>query len=150
MNKQKIITEFRRQRYKLRYEYLTLNNIVIAIALLIAASWAWGSVSVMQRNFKFQRSLDSKRQQLKLVELQVEKSKLEQEYYKSTEYQELTARDRLGLALPGEKLLILPKNSQTAKDVDIPNSNRTNQSSQPSNFQQWMIFLSGANAKRLQ
>ena len=37
----------RKTIYALRHKYLTLNNIVIAAAFLIAASWVWGSLGMM-------------------------------------------------------------------------------------------------------
>ena len=40
--------------YHLRHRYLTLNNVVIAVALMIGLGWAWGSIGMMQRNFALQ------------------------------------------------------------------------------------------------
>jgi hypothetical protein len=141
----------RRLTYRIRHEYMTLNNVVIVVALVIAASWAWGSMSVMQRNFTLQRSLEDKKRQQTLATLEVETLKYQSAYYKSTEYQELTAREHDWLALPGEKLLILPPNSAAAQAPN-PQPTQTTPTSddKPTNFQAWMDFFSGANAKRLQ
>ena len=130
---------------------MTLNNVVIAIALVIAASWAWGSVSVMQRNFTLQRNLEDLKRQQTLAELEVKTLQYQGAYYKSPEYQELTAREHFGLALPGEKLLVLPPNSKAATD-GAASKDVTPVAAVPkqSNFQQWLDFLSGTNAKRLQ
>ena len=87
---------------------MTTNNIVMVVALFIAASWAWGSVTVMERNYTLQRELDAKKRELTLVELQTELLRYEQQYYKSDEYKDLSAREHLRLASPGEKVLILP------------------------------------------
>ena len=38
--------------------YGTLNNIVMVVALAIAASWAWGTVTQMQTNFAAQKAVD--------------------------------------------------------------------------------------------
>ena len=138
----------RRVVYRARHEYLTLNNVVIAVAFIIAASWVWGSLGVMQRNYALQKELDSQKQQLELTKLQTENAKLEQTYYKSSEYQELAARKDLGLALPGEKELVLPANSQAAIDAD----NQTAAAASPtlakdSNLEQWINFLFGGDNK---
>lgn len=134
--------------YTLR-RYLTMNNIVLVIALVIAASWAWSSVEAVQRNYELQRQVDDKKRQLQLTRLQAENLQFEQNYYKSGEYLTLEAKRRLGLAEPGEKLLILPPNSSTAvagdkaetsADAAIP----ANQTSPPPPFQQWMDFLFSA------
>jgi hypothetical protein len=47
--------------------YGTMNNIVVFVALAIAASWAWGSVTTMQRNFSLQRDVDARRRELELT-----------------------------------------------------------------------------------
>lgn len=143
--------QLRRFIYRLRHEYMTLNNVVIAIALVIAASWAWGSVSVMQRNFTLQRNLEDLKRQQTLAELEVQTLQYQGAYYKSTEYQELTAREHFGLALPGEKLLVLPPNSKAAtEDTASKDVTPVAATGKQSNFQQWIDFLSGTNAKRLQ
>ena len=150
MNLIQIKTKIRRLAYRIRYEYMTLNNVVMTIALIIAASWVWGAVSAMQRNFALQHNLEDKNRQLTLTQLEVETLKYQSQYYKSTEYQELTAREHYGLALPGEKLLVLPPNSVRASEN---NQSATAQSmatvEKSSNFQQWVDFFSGKSARNL-
>lgn len=137
--------------YHLRHDYFTLNNVVVVVALLIAASWAWGSVDVMQRNYDLQKEVDGKAREQKLLELETTTLTFEQRYYKSDEYKELAVRERLGLAKPGEKVLILPANTPAAVQADdqvlLREPGRTEQ---PSNFQQWMNFIFGGNSKSLQ
>lgn len=130
--------------YTIRHKYWTFNNIVIAVAFLIAASWVWGSLQVMQRNFTLQREVDQKNRQLQLTELQTQSLELQQRYYQTDEYRELAARESLGLVMPGENVLILPENSQAAKDADKEASVAVS-SNQPttSNLEQWLNFLFG-------
>ena len=64
---------FRRLSYHIRHQYLTANNAVVIVALLVAASWAWGSVEAMERNYRLQKEVDSKRLQLRLAELETQK-----------------------------------------------------------------------------
>lgn len=135
--------------YHLRYRYFTMNNVVIGIALLIGAGWAWGSIEMMQRNYDLQKELDTRARQQKLVELETGNLALQQKYYQSSEYQELAVRERIGLVNPGEKALILPPNTQAAKDADNIVTGKSPQSVEPtSNFQQWMNFLFGGNRQR--
>ena len=98
MNKLKL----KRLIYRIQHDYLTLNNVVIAAAILIAMSWAWGSIESMQKNYELQRSIDDKRQQVEIEKLQVALLEYESKYYQSEEYQELTIRQRTGKGLPGE------------------------------------------------
>jgi hypothetical protein len=141
----------RRIYYHIRHRFLTMNNIVIAIAFMIGLSWAWGSIGMMQRNYGLQKEVDTKARNLKLAELETQNLKYEQRYYQSSEYQELEVRKRLGLANPGEHVLILPPNTQQAKAADAVVVNKLIRTSEPtSDFQQWMNFLFGGNRRNLQ
>lgn len=145
LNAQKIKVTY----YHLKHHYLTMNNIVVAVALFIAAGWAWGSVTMMQRNYALQRSVDTQQQQAELLKLQVANMQFQQNYYKSDEYKDLAARTYLELASPGEKVLILPANSAAAKNEQQPAVQKA-VSQQPSNFDQWVNFLIGASAAESQ
>lgn len=146
-------TNIRRFLYHLRFRYLTFNNAVIAMAAIVAIGWAWGSVGMMQRNYKLQQEVDAKMRHKQLVELEVQTAKFEQRYYQSEEYQELAARTNLRLGEPGEKVLILPPNTQSAKQADREMSKQgqlVRKETPPSNFQQWSNFLLGGNRQQLQ
>ena len=143
-------TNIRRIYYLIRHKYLTLNNVVIAIALMIAAGWVWGSLGVMQRNYTLQKELDDKSRQLVVAQLDTDNAKLEQRYYNTNEYKELAVRERLGLGAPGESVLILPPNSQAALDADKSLSTTATVKLAPiSNFGQWINFLFGRNSKSI-
>jgi cell division protein FtsB len=139
----------RKLLYVIRHKYVTLNNIVIAVAFLIAASWVWGSLGMMQRNYSLQKEVDVKKRQLELTELQRDKLELQKRYYQTAEYQELAVRDTLGLVRPGEKVLILPDNSEAAKKADSSTSEVVATSSQPSNIEQWINFLFGGYSRSI-
>ena len=141
----------RKLYYLARHRYFTMNNAVITVAVVIAAAWAWGSVGMMQRNYALQQEVDGKTRQQKLVDLQVQNAQYEQKYYQSDEYQELAVRTNLGLANPGEKVLILPPNTQQAKDADTVVANKPAiVAIAPSPLQQWVNFLFGGNRQHLQ
>ena len=129
---------------------MTLNNVVVTVALLVALSWVWGSLSVMQKNYDLQKDLELKKRQLQLAEVETKSLELEKRYYQTREYQELAVRKSLGLVLPGEKVLILPDNTQAAKDADSKLDTKTiGPVEKVSNYQQWMSFLFGQNSKNI-
>lgn len=107
----------------------------------------------MQVNFAAQKAVDEQQRQLELTELQVATLKYQQNYYKSDEYKDLAARESLGLALPGEKLLVLPPNSQAVKDQSA--AEQSTGTTEPvvaakgSNVEQWLQFLTGQSARSL-
>lgn len=137
--------------YTFRHKYLTFNNVVIAVAFMIAASWVWGSLQVMQRNFALQKEVDQKQRLLELTQLQKDSLQLQQRYYQTDEYKELAARETLGLVMPGEKLIILPANSKAVVDAD----KAANQQAAPApqqtttNIEQWLNFLFGGYSKNI-
>jgi hypothetical protein len=140
----------RRIYYRISHDYFTLNNAVVVVALMIAAGFVWGSLGVMQRNYTLQKELDDKSRQLIVAQLDTENAQLEQRYYQTDEYKELAVRERLGLVTPGESVLILPPNSETAKDADkVVSVASLTQTVPVSNFGQWMNFLFGGNSKSI-
>ena len=128
---------------------MTLNNVILAIAFIIGANWAWGSIEMMQRNYTLQRTLDLKQREQTLAELEVVTLAFEKRYYQSDEYKELAARQHLGLASPGEKVLILPPRL-IADTPDTQPPPFASMNEPPTNFQQWMNFLLGKNRRSLQ
>lgn len=141
--------KLRKLFYKIRYTYPTRDVITVLVVLVLFFGFMWGSVNAMQKNYQLRRNLENKRRQLELVKLQEKMLEYQQRYLKSDEYQELSAREDLGKVKPGEKVLIMPENSATAKQEDarsgsllVDNKN----SKQSSNFSQWMKFLFGGSA----
>lgn len=127
--------------FKKVQHHLTLNNAVLLLALLITVSWAWGTVQAIQQNFELQQQVDGIGQQIAYQELENETLQFENQYYNSNEYLELSARDHLGKANPGEKLLILPPT--TVSDKAATGQPAVTPIAKRSNLQQWMYFLFG-------
>jgi hypothetical protein len=124
---------------------------VIAFGLIIAAAWIGGSLQMMQRNYNLQKQLDDKQRQLIVTQLDTENAQLEQRYYQTDEYKELAVRERLGLVIPGESVLILPPNSLAVKEASQKpvSLSATETTATVSNFTQWMNFLFGSNSNNM-
>lgn len=121
--------------------HLNLNNGVLIVALLIAFSWVWSTIDAIQRNFKLQQQVDDLRQEIAVQELRNKTTEFQNKYYAGAEYQELSARERLNKAAPGEKVVILPPN--TVHSTDDQNAPAETPIVERSNFAQWMYFLFG-------
>ena len=65
---------------------------------------------------------------------------LENEYYKTDEYKELAARRLANKQLPGEHMVYLEPNSETAKNKHQV-ATITKAEKNYSNFEKWMMFL---------
>lgn len=144
-------TQIHKLFYAFRHKFLTFNNIVIAVAFLIALSWVWGSLQVMQRNYSLQKEVDTKQRQLLLTELQRDSLELQKRFYQTDEYRELAARESLGLVMPGESVVILPPNSKAVIDADkkANTSVATAPQQTSSNMEQWLNFLFGGYSRSL-
>ena len=142
INTQKII-------YHVRHRYLTLNNVVILVAFVIAAGWVWASLGAMQRNYGLQKDIDLKKRQLQLTQLQRDNLSLQKNYYQTIEYQELAVRDSLGLVRPGEHALVLPPNSEAALKEDAAKKAPQTAQIETSNLEQWVNFLFGGYSKSI-
>ncbi|HVI68981.1 MAG TPA: septum formation initiator family protein [Magnetospirillaceae bacterium] len=118
-----------------------LNNGVLVIALLVASTWAWSTVEAIQHNFTLQQQVDALAEHIEVEELQNKTLQLQKAYYNTDQYLELSARERLGLASPGEKLVALPAN--TVKPAPAVVAPTTDPAATRSNFAQWMYFLFG-------
>ena len=126
-------------RHELK-KYYTLDNIVLALAVLIALGWIWGTMDTLQNNFRLQGQVDTLRQEVEQDRLVAQNLELENQYYASPEYLELEARERLGKAAPGEHMLILPAN--TVADTATNQAKPSNGEEVPiSNFQAWLNFF---------
>jgi len=138
----------RRLFYIAKHKYFNINSAVILVAFIISANWVWGSLNMMERNYALQKELDNKDRELRIADLEVASLELEKRYYQTREYQELAAREDLGLVLPGERVLILPASSkkQSSNPTETSNSPDTKTTS-PNNFDRWLDFLLGRNVK---
>ena len=138
--------------YHVRHKYFTFNNAVLLVAFLLAVGWLWGSLQVMQRNYALQREVDYKARELELTKLQKDSLELQKRYYQTNEYKEMAARESLGLVMPGEKVLIVPPNSDDviAADKKAGQSNAVATIRQDAgNLEQWMNFLFGGYSQSM-
>ena len=137
----KIKTWVRRLKYYLKHDFLTIENVVLLFAIVLCLVWTYQSISAMSRNWELSERLTAERKELELVSVEVETAELENEYYNSAEYQELLARKNMDKQLPGEKMVVMPKNSEEAKNKHNDTIEVSVKEPEYSNFEKWMKFL---------
>lgn len=137
-------SKIRKTVYWLKHDLFVFDNVILIVAFVFCLIWTYGSISSMSRNWTLAQELMNRRREKTLLELEVETLALENEYYLSEEYQELSARKYQGKKLPGETMVYLPENSASAKQQDSANKTEpVTNIEEMSNFQQWMAFLFG-------
>jgi hypothetical protein len=137
-----LIAKIRRLFYRLRHDYLTFNNVVLAAAFLLCFIWVWSSISAMTKNWELSTRVDARRQEAARLKLELETLELETAYHKTEEYQELAAREKQNKMREGETMLVLPENSEAAREKYKTSAPAP--ASKTSNFDDWLHFLFGA------
>ena len=145
----KITQKIKKLIYTVRHSYMTLQNVVVAVALLIAANWMWGALEMMQRNYALQKEVDAMRRELVLTELQRDSLELQKRYLQTDEYRELAVRESMGLVMPGEKKLILADNGIQEDGTTTQGVSVAAAADSGSNIEQWLNFLFGGNSSRI-
>ena len=133
-------SRFRQWKYHLKHDYFSPENVVLFVAILFCLVWTYQSIVSMSRNWELAERLNADKKALELTKLEVEATELENEYYKSAEYQELMARKFANKQLAGENMVYLPENSEVAKNrhrvvVEKPVEK------QYSNIEKWFMYL---------
>ena len=115
--------------------------VFVVIVLLIS----WSGIKTIQTNYGLQRQISALRQQNDLQKLENNNLELQNEYYKSDQFLELSARQNFGLAASGEKVLVVPKNVAmsytTGVQSDAGQSSESKKSGVQRHFQSWYDFF---------
>lgn len=136
---QRLKTKLRQLVYFFRRDFLTAQNVIFSVGIVIIVWLLFGSIGAISKNWSLQTKLNTLKAEEELVRLEIETLKLEQQYYETEEYQELMARKKLGKMAEGETMVILKENSTAAKEkyqdengIEIV---------ERSNFVQWLDLL---------
>ena len=135
-----IKTKLRRLKYRMSHDFLTIENVVLAAAIILCLVWTYQSIVSMSRNWELVERLNSEKKSLELAKIEVETAELENEYYKTEEYQELAARKMANKQLSGEHMVYMPENSEVAKNKHKVVEEKKEEKSY-SNFEKWMMYL---------
>jgi len=134
-----MFAKLRRGYYTLKHNYLNRANIFVVVILVVFGILAISSVSSMSRNWQQQKQVEAR--QIELARLAAEVATLEYEkaYHQTREYQELLAREKQNKKLPGETMLLLPPNSDSAKQKYAETDD--GEEAPPPNIIQWLNFF---------
>ncbi len=119
--------------------------IFMAIVLLIF----WSGAKAIQSNYGLQKQVTELKQQNQVSELQNSTIALQNNYYKSNQYLELSARQNFGLAAPGETELIVPSSVALSYTKNVPSSSSaaTTNNSNELNYEAWINFFLHRNTQ---
>lgn len=120
----------------------------LLLFLVVVLLISWSGVKVIDTNYNLQRQISQMQQQNQVQQLTNNNLKLQNQYFGSQQYLDISARQNFGLASPGEVVINVPTAIAMAHTVDLPDQEQTEvtktKSKQPAyqrNFQAWMDFL---------
>lgn len=94
-----------------------VGQLVFVIIVLLTS---WSGIKTIQTNYGLQKQITALNQQNDLQKLENDNLALKNEYYKSSQYLELAARQNFSLAVPGEKEVIVPESVALVYTIDLP------------------------------
>jgi cell division protein FtsL len=120
----------------------------LAVFGVIAILVTWSGIKSIQSNYDLQKQIAQLSQENQVKELENKNLELQNQYLNTDQFLELSARKQFGLAAPGEKVLVVPKNVALAHTVDITDPNaappkkaEVKKPAYQRNFQAWMDFF---------
>lgn len=93
--------------------------VVFGVLVLLVT---WSGISVIEANYELQKQVSKLEQENQVRQLENNNLKLQNDYYNSDQYLELTARRQFGKGQPGEKLLLVPKSVAHKYAPEIPDA----------------------------
>ena len=114
---------------------------VMFVCLVLLISWS--GVKTIQTNYELQKDIATLKQQNAVRSLENQNLELQNKYYNTDEYLELSARRNFGLGKPGEKELLVPQTVAFtyAPEVEASKADAEIINTHTSNFQAWVNFF---------
>ena len=127
--------------YRLRDVRVVGQLLFVVVVLLVS----WSGVKAIDTNYILQRQISALEQQNTLHQLENNNLKLQNQYYNSNQYLELSARQSFGLAAPGEKEVIVPQAVALSYVVPEPKTSPIRPSAKlpfyERNLEAWLDFF---------
>ena len=120
----------------------------LAVFLVVVLLISWSGIKIIDTNYGLQKQITALQQQNQLQTLEDNNLKLQNQYFNTNQYLDVTARQEFGLAAPGEKVLVVPTSVALAHTIVIPSLDQqakvktvNHQPTYQRNFQAWMNFF---------
>ncbi len=106
-------------------QFKDMRSLGLLTFLVIVLLVSWSGVKAIEINYKLQKQISQLQQEIAVQQLKNNNLKLKNGYYNTPQYLELAARQSFGLAAPGEKELIVPKDVALAHTVNLTSDVQT-------------------------
>src|SRR6478735_4160316 len=89
-----------------RFRDIRFTGQIVFVGIVLLISWS--GIKTIQTNYQLQKEISALRQQNDVHTLENSNLELQNQYYKTDQYLELSARRNFGLGKPGEIELLVP------------------------------------------
>ena len=140
----KIKSYYQSIKWHLRWDLRTLGQLLFIVIVLLTS---WSGVKAIQSNYELQKHVATLQQQNHVQQLENSNLQLQNNYYNTNQYLELSARQELGLGSQGETELIVPQNIAlaTLSNLSLSTSSSTKIAAKlpwyKRNFNSWIDFF---------
>jgi cell division protein FtsB len=143
---QQKLVEYRQRLVQFAERFRDARFAGLMLFLVVVLLISWSGVKSIQSNYELQKQISALQQQNNVQQLANTNLKLENEYYNTDSYLDLQARLNFGLAAPGEKEIVVPKDVALSYTVAPPaapatTKPRDKQASAQRNFEAWVNFF---------
>ncbi len=123
-----------------------IRNVGLLVFTIIVLLISWSGVKSIQTNYGLQKQIARLAQENQVQSLENTNQALQNQYYNTSQYLEISARQNLGLGVAGETELLIPKDVALAHTVKQPGTAAVAPAvpKQPfwqRNFQAWIDFF---------
>ncbi len=123
-----------------------VRNLGQLVFIIIVLLISWSGVKSIQTNYGLQKQIVQLGQQNQVDALSNADLALQNQYLDTPQYLEVTARENLGLAAPGETELLVPQAVALSHTVDMPGQKAAASAVPPKplwqrNFEAWINFF---------
>lgn len=149
LNKTKIAESLSLYEQRAKDYLLSLRDVrnigsLVFLALVLMISWS--GVKAIQTNYTLQQQVSKMQQENAVAKLKNTNQKLENEYYNTYQYLEVTSRQNFGLIAPGETELLVPKRIAMDHTVPMPSEQAEvvvikNKPFWQQNFEAWIDYF---------
>jgi cell division protein FtsB len=134
-------------------QFTDSRNIGLYIFAVVVLAISWSTARAVQSNYQLQKEIAVLEQENNLLALSNENTALQNQFLETDQFLELSARQNLGLAQPGEKVLVVPptvaeryvdKSLLPASNEEVDNK-ETPKTGYIQNIESWRDFILGRN-----
>jgi cell division protein FtsB len=123
-----------------------VRNVGLLVFTIIVLLISWSGVKSIQTNYGLEQQAVQLQQEDNVQGLENANQALQNQYYNTNQYLEVTARENFGLGAAGETELLIPQSVALAHTVAEPGSGSTvskvpKQPFWQRNFESWMNFF---------